>query len=302
MEASGPTGSISSIGRLVRSRPARHCRGGLLCFWAQGLPSSRGRRPGIRGWPPKPSPPERTWAKRDATVAKPLQQPQLRRPVCQRAAPSLEVGMPGSYLGFGGGNLRAATSDSRSLLPALLRYLVEAASIAIESRFFSREALPACHDDVDVLGVDLQAIADARSGFCRGQCCSASEERIVYHLSALRVIQDRPPHQLDGLLSRMIEFFLVRTAHDELWRGRIPDGRVLARFSKPRCVFLPNVPAGLMLKPVVGSGKHRALFVPNDLLMMQEADPKQPIEDLPRELAGVPHVRNLEAWQIGRAS
>ena len=50
-----------------------------------------------------------------------------------------------------------------------------------------------------------------------------------------------------------------------------------------------------MLKPVVRPREHRPPFVPDDLLVMQEADPQQAVEHFARELRCVPDVRDLEA-------
>jgi len=43
----------------------------------------------------------------------------------------------------------------------------------------SRKALPACHDDVHVLGVDLQPVADTPRGFRGRQGAAAAEERVI---------------------------------------------------------------------------------------------------------------------------
>ena len=51
-----------------------------------------------------------------------------------------------------------------------------------------------------------------------------------------------------------------------------------------------------VLEPVMRSREHRAALVPNDLLMVQEADAKQAIEHLARKFAGVPDVADLEVW------
>jgi len=51
-----------------------------------------------------------------------------------------------------------------------------------------------------------------------------------------------------------------------------------------------------MLEPVVRSGEHRAPLVPDDLLMVQEADPQQAIQDLAGERRGVP---DITYFQIG---
>jgi hypothetical protein len=39
----------------------------------------------------------------------------------------------------------------------------------------------------------------------RGERGPAAEERVVQELTALQVIENRPAHELDGLLRRMIE-------------------------------------------------------------------------------------------------
>jgi hypothetical protein len=44
----------------------------------------------------------------------------------------------------------------------------------------------------------------------------------------------------------------------------------------------------------VRAGEHGAPFVPDDLLVMEKADAEQTIEHFARELAGVPHVSDLE--------
>src|SRR5580658_9183968 len=50
-----------------------------------------------------------------------------------------------------------------------------------------------------------------------------------------------------------------------------------------------------MLEPVKGPREHGSLLVPDDLLVMLEADPKQTAEHLAREFRGVPHIGSLEA-------
>ena len=78
-------------------------------------------------------------------------------------------------------------------------------------------------------------------------------------------------------------------------RRRVPDRRVLAGLAEPGRVLLPHVPAGLMLKPVVRPREDRPALVPDDLLVVQEADPQQAVEHLAREHRGVPDVSDLEA-------
>src|ERR1700677_3121401 len=93
----------------------------------------------------------------------------------------------------------------------------------------------------------------------------------------------------------MIEFIVLRSSHDELRRGRIPHRRVLSRFAVPGGILLSYVPARLVLKPVMSSRENRAALVPDDLLVMHEADLEQTIEHFTREFGCVPDVADLQA-------
>jgi len=53
------------------------------------------------------------------------------------------------------------------------------------------ELLPTLHDDIAVLRVDLQAVADALQFLCRDQRGSGSEKRIIDRVAALGVIEQR---------------------------------------------------------------------------------------------------------------
>ena len=77
--------------------------------------------------------------------------------------------------------------------------------------------------------------------------------------------------------------------------GDIPDRRVLAGLAEPGGILLAHIPARLVLKPVMRSREDRSPFVPDDLLVVQEADPQQSVQHLARELRGVPDVGHLQA-------
>src|SRR5688572_7203105 len=95
----------------------------------------------------------------------------------------------------------------------------------------------------------------------------------------------------------MIALLLLRSAHDELRRRGIPDCGVVTSFPEPWSIFLPEVPARLVLIPVVSASQNRAPFVPDDLLRVQEPDSEQTVQHLPREYRGMPDVHDLEARQ-----
>jgi len=52
-----------------------------------------------------------------------------------------------------------------------------------------------------------------------------------------------------------------------------------------------------MLEPIQRSRQDDPPLVPNDLLVVQEADTQQTIENLAGEFAGVPHVAHLKIRQ-----
>ena len=154
--------------------------------------------------------------------------------------------------------------------------------------------LPAFDDHIDILWIEFQPVAHAPGHLGGDERCSAAQERIVDEFAPLRVIQNRFAHQFDGFLRRMIELVFVRAAHDELRRGRVPDGRVLTGLAVPGSVFLSNVPNRLVTKPIMRASEYGTALVPDDLLVMLEADPQQTIQNLTSELTCVPYVRRLE--------
>src|ERR1035437_8406773 len=228
-------------------------------------------------------------------LRKPLKNVEFGRPVRKRQAQALEIGIPGADFGFDLSPLPAAASDSRGYLPAFLSDLLERPPVAVERGFPAGQRLPALDHYVHVFGIQFDAAADALGQFGGGQRRAAAQEWLVHQFAALQVIEDRAPKKFDRFLRGMIEFLLVRTAHAELRRGRCPDRGVFAGLPKPRRVFSPNEPTGFVLKPVERPRQDRAPLVPNNLLMMFEADAQQAVQNLARELRGVPDVRNLQA-------
>src|SRR6185436_7015579 len=110
------------------------------------------------------------------------------------------------------------------------------------------------------------AVADAVRDLCGGERRTGTQKWVIDQFATLGVVQDWPPHQLDRLLCGVIEFLLLRSAHNELWGWGIPDRRAFARLSEPGRVLFPHVPAGFVLIPVVRSRQHDPALVPNDLL------------------------------------
>src|ERR1039458_2084874 len=103
-------------------------------------------------------------------------------------------------LGFHRGDLAPATGNSRGLLPALLDDLIEAAPVSVESRLLARETLPPRNRHIDVLGIDVYAVADPARALGRNERAAASQEWVVDHLATLGMVHDGAAHQFNGLL------------------------------------------------------------------------------------------------------
>jgi hypothetical protein len=92
----------------------------------------------------------------------------------------------------------------------------------------------------------------------------------------------------------MIEFILLRGAHDELRRRRIPDRRVFTRLAVPRRILLPHVPARLMLEPVISSREHHAALVAEDLFVQSQSERTLPVGSI----GSVPRVVNQRMLNV----
>src|ERR1035441_8092250 len=95
----------------------------------------------------------------------------------------------------------------------------------------------------------------------------------------------------------MIAFLLLRSAHDEFRRRRVPDGGIVAGSSVPGGILLAQIPRGLVLVPVVRPGEDRPTLVPDYLLRIEKPDAQEAIQNLARVNRGGPDVNNLEAGQ-----
>src|ERR1035437_313588 len=95
---------------------------------------------------------------------------------------------------------RSARCPSYRHHHALSLDLCEGAPVAFQGVLSPGDRHPPLADDLNVAGVDLQAVADALGEFGRYQGAAAAEEAIVDCLALDGVVQDGAAHQLDGLL------------------------------------------------------------------------------------------------------
>ncbi len=181
-------------------------------------------------------------------------------------APANRCGHPVSD--FDSRNLGLTARDSFVCLVALLSNFFERPPICLESRFPARQILPSGDNGIHVLRIQLDPVTDPLGGFRGCQSSAASEKGLVHRFAALGVIQQRAPHQIHRLLRWMIVLLLIGAAHDEFGRRAGPDRGILARLAEPGSILFPDIPAGLMLKPIVRACKNSPPLVPNNLLVV----------------------------------
>src|ERR1019366_10771447 len=160
----------------------------------------------------------------------------VARYAARNARALMTVGVRGSLGGSesGVGWLPARWSNGLGdMLLAFGRDLVESAIAAGESGLLAREILPAAHDDVDIVGRQLDAETAARGHLRGDQRRAGSQEGLEDRFARHSMVQNRLHHQRRGLLRRMVDLHLVRPAHDELRGRRVPDRAVLAGDAEP---------------------------------------------------------------------
>src|SRR5260370_40418822 len=89
---------------------------------------------------------------------------------------------------------------SCDLSPAHSRDFLKRPLVAIEHRLLAAEPLPPDHRHVDILRIDIHAVADSPGALSCDQGAAASQEWVVASLPRPRVVENRPTHDLDGLL------------------------------------------------------------------------------------------------------
>src|ERR1035438_5651699 len=84
--------------------------------------------------------------------------------------------------------------------------------VAVQHCLFSAEPVPPEYRHVDILRIEIHAVADSPP-FYRGEPPAAtSQERVVASLPRTRVVENRPAHDLDGLLGAVAGSFVFRDA------------------------------------------------------------------------------------------
>src|ERR1035437_3644318 len=157
------------------------------------------------------------------------------------------------------------------------------------------EALPSRQSDIDVDRVDLHRVAVGAGALGGDERGPRAGEGLVERVTTPQVIADRSLEEDEGLLSRVVESWLVGACHDHLGAGSVPDRRLVPGAEEPDLGALPpHHPAGLVA-PVIPAPPHREeALVPDHLGHDLEADPLQPLGHLRGMDAGVPDVADDE--------
>src|ERR1035441_7537642 len=97
-------------------------------------------------------------------------------------------------------DLLVAASNSYCASPAFLGDHLERSPIALQRGVLAGQGLPALDNDVNVLRVEFQPVADALGEFGGSERGTRSEEGLVHQLAALQMVQDGAAKQFDGFL------------------------------------------------------------------------------------------------------
>src|ERR1035437_9937116 len=148
-------------------------------------------------------------------------------------------------------------SVSCDLPPAHSCDLLKRPLVAVEPRLLAAEPLPPEHRHIDILRIDIHAVADSPGALGCDQGAATSQERVVASLPRTRVVENRPAHDLDGLLGAVAGSFVFRCAlpAKRIQVRYLPDGRLRAIAAPATGLAFPHcIPAGLM-PPVVGAAR-----------------------------------------------
>src|SRR5882672_6350759 len=107
------------------------------------------------------------------------------------------------------------------------------------------EELPAAHDDVGIVGIELQTAADPAGHLGRDHTRARAEKRVIDHLAGPAVVDDRAAHALDRLLGAVPPALLALRVAERIVVGDLPDRRLRA-VTRPvtGLAFAHGVPTG----------------------------------------------------------
>src|SRR6266446_2320022 len=134
------------------------------------------------------------------------------------------------------------------------------------SRGAAGEELPSSHDDIDVMGTELDAEAYPAGHLVGDHARPRAEKRVIDRLARSAVVGDRTAHALHGFLCSVPPALLALRVAKRVVVGDFPHRRLGA-------VALPvaglavahRVPTGFMLPMVIAAAEGEVLLGPDDL-------------------------------------
>src|ERR1700730_14963259 len=134
------------------------------------------------------------------------------------------------------------------------------------------EELPAAHDDIAVMGTELDAEPHAACHLGGDHARPRAEKRVIDRLARSAVVGDRTAHELHGFMCPVPPARLALRVAKRVVVGDRPD-RGLGAITLPMAGLARahRVPAGFVLPVVVAATQGEVLLDPDDLRAQLEA-------------------------------
>src|SRR6266446_8313635 len=128
------------------------------------------------------------------------------------------------------------------------------------------EELPSSHDDIDVMGTELDAEAHPAGHLGGDHARPRAEKRVIDRLAWSAVVGDRTAHALYGFLCPVPPALLVLRVAKRVVVGDFPHRRLLAIALPVAGLALTHrVPADFVLPMVIAAAQGEVLLGPDDL-------------------------------------
>src|SRR6516162_1485378 len=163
-------------------------------------------------------------------------------------------------------NALLAMAGPRLILLLAAGALIERLTRGLVHRRASGEGLPAPHDDIDVGGVELEAVTDPAGHFGGNNARARAEKRVIDQLAGPAVVDHRAPHTLDRLLRAMPPAVLALSITERIVIGALPE-RCLGPVTLPMAglALAYGVPAAFVLPVIIAPAQCEMLLGPDDL-------------------------------------
>src|ERR1700730_2044370 len=156
------------------------------------------------------------------------------------------------------------------------------------------EQLPSSHDDINVMGADLEPVADPAGHFGGDYARPRAEKRVIDRLAGPAVVGDRTAHALHGFLCPVPPALLVVRVAKRIVIGDLPDCRLPAAALPVAGLALTHrVATGFMLPMVIAATQGEVLLGPDDLSPRLQPAAGQIGGDYIAAQRTVPHISDI---------